>query len=355
MPVDWARVRGEFPALEKWTYLNTATLGLIARRTRAAVDAHLARREELANTDFVTWWDDVDGVRASVARLLNCEAVDIAFLPNASTALALARKAIDWRDGDEILTLCNEFPNQSYGNAELRGVRLVETTLDRFWEAVSPRTRMAAISAVNYQTGLRACWEEMVPRLRDRGILFYVDGTQSFGALVASLAGNAPDLFAVNCYKWACAPAGAAFAFVHPDLRNRLSPQVIGWRSDAGWRDMQNLRQSDPVYADAAEKYEGGMLAFPSLYGLRESLTMMEEIGAAEIEKRTLSLAKACGGDGRSPIVIRDLTGRDPAELAEHLQRNRIVVSARGGKLRVSPHFYNNEADVSKLMDAIGV
>lgn len=354
MPVDWEHVRREFPALEKWTYLNTATIGLIANRTRAAMDEHFARRDDLANTDFVSWWEDVDGLRATIARMIGCTASDIAFLPNASTALALARSAIEWREGDEILTLCNEFPNQSYVNAGLKGTRLVETPLDRFWEFVSPRTRMVAISAVNYQTGLRAHWEEMVPKLRERGILFYVDGTQSFGALVTSLAGQAPDLFAVNCYKWACAPSGAAFAYVHPDLRKRLNPTVVGWRSDAGWRDMKNLKQSDPVYADAAEKYEGGMLAFSSLYGLRASLELMEEIGPAEIEKRTLSLAKACGGDGSSPIVIRDVTGREPAALAEHLQRNRIVVSARGGKLRVSPHFYNNDKDVERLLDTIG-
>jgi selenocysteine lyase/cysteine desulfurase len=354
MPVDWSIVREQFPALKEWTYLNTATMGLIATRTRAAVDAHFARRDELANTDFASWWDDVDRLRATIARMIGCTAADIAFLPNASTALALARSAIEWRDGDEILTLRNEFPNQSYVAATLHGVRLVETPLDRFWECVSARTRMVAISAVNYQTGLRVRWEEMVSKLRERGIVFYVDGTQSFGALVTSLAGNAPDLFAVDCYKWACAPAGAAFAYVHPDLRKRCSPAVVGWRSDAGWRDMHNLRQSDPVFPDAAEKYEGGMLAFPSLYGLGASLEFMREAGPADMEERTLALAKACGGDGISPIVIRDVSGREPTALAEHLRRNRIVVSARGGKLRISPHFYNNEADVTRLLDAIG-
>jgi selenocysteine lyase/cysteine desulfurase len=226
---------------------------------------------------------------------------------------------------------------------------LIETSLDNFWDALTPRTRMVAISAVNYQTGLRAPWEQMSAFLRDRGIFFYVDATQSFGALVTRVDGHAPDMLAVNCYKWACAPPGAAFAYVHPDLRKRLPPNVIGWRSDAGWRNMHNLKHGIPDFPDAAEKYESGLLAFPSLYGLDAALRLMIEIGLPVIEERVLALARACGGNGSSQIAVIPLPEGDAMAIAARLRAERIVVSARRGKLRISPHFYNNEDDIARL------
>lgn len=351
MPVDWRAVREEFPALEQWTYLNTATLGLIPRCGRAAMDAHYARRDALVHTDFNDWWDDVDELRGLIARMIHGAAEDIAFVPNSSAALAIAKSAIRWQPGDEILTLENEFPNQVYAAAGLDGVRLVETTVDRLGEAVTPRTRMLVVSAVNYQTGFRAPWETMVPPLRERGIFTYVDATQSFGALVNDLRGCQPDVYAVNCYKWACAPPGAAFAAIHADVRHALKPSVIGWRSDQGWRDMENLRHGDPDFADAAERFEGGMLAFPSLYGLKAVMEWMLEMGPAEIEARVLGLAKACGGDGSSPIVIRVV--EDARGVAARLREQRIVVSARRGRLRISPHFYNDGRDVERFLASL--
>jgi selenocysteine lyase/cysteine desulfurase len=348
VPVDWAAVREEFPALQKWTYLNTATLGLIPRRARAAVDAHFARRDELAHTDFYDWWDDMDHLRGLIAQMIGAAGEDVAFLPNSSAALAIAKSAIDWKPGDEILTLEDEFPNQVYAGAGLDGVRLVETSVEQFWDRVTPRTRMVAMSAVNYQTGLRAPWEAMIVPLRERGIFTYVDATQSFGALVNDLRGHQPDIYAVNCYKWACAPPGAAFACIHAAVRTVLKPSVIGWRSDRGWRDMENLRHGEPVFSDAAERFEGGMLPFPSLYGLKASVEWMLEIGPAAIEQRVLQLAKACGGEGSSPIVALTVE-EDARGIAARLRERRILVSARRGKLRISPHFYNDENDVEML------
>jgi len=354
MPVDWTAIRAEFPALESWTYLNTATIGLIARRVRAAMDAHSARRDELAHTDFQSWWDDMDELRGVIAQILHAAPDDIAFVQNCGAVLALAKSAVEWRPGDEILTLEDEFPNQVYATAGLEGVRLVETTMLRFWDAITPRTRMVAISAVNYQTGFRADWESMIGTLRERGIVSYVDATQSFGVLVNDLRGHQPDFYAVDCYKWACAPPGAAFACIHDGVRTRVKPSVIGWRSDRGWRDMENLRHGEPVFADAAERFEGGMLAFPSLYGLKASLEWMLEIGPPAIEQRVLELAQACGGDGRSPIVALTVEAALPVDedaraIAARLREQRILVSARRGKLRISPHFYNDEGDVEAV------
>ena len=92
-------------------------------------------------------------------------------------------------------------------------------------------------------------------------MLLYVDGTQSVGALRFDVAAVQPDMLAVDAYKWLLSPNGAAFCYVSPELRQRLEPAVIGWRSHKDWRRPERLHHGEPEFADSAEKYEGGMLA----------------------------------------------------------------------------------------------
>ena len=124
MSVDWEAVRGEFPALRNWTYLNTATFGQLPRRATEAVARHFARRDEMACWDFLSWYDDMERVRQKAARLIHANADDIAFIANASTALGILLAGLDWRTGDRILTLEHEFPNNLYapGLLDRRGL-----------------------------------------------------------------------------------------------------------------------------------------------------------------------------------------------------------------------------------------
>src|SRR5262249_40175653 len=105
MSVDWNTVRCEFPALRNWAFLNTATFGQLPRRATAAVARHFAHRDEQACWDFLEWFDDMDRLRAKAGRLIHCESEDIAFVPNAATALGILLGGLDWRAGDKILTL----------------------------------------------------------------------------------------------------------------------------------------------------------------------------------------------------------------------------------------------------------
>ena len=126
MMPDWKALRAEFPALANWTYLNTATYGQMPRSAADAMCRHLARRNELACDDYLSWFDDMDSIRESCARLVHCEAPDIAFVISASTGLAALVLGLPWQSGDEVLTLDDEFPNQLYVSAMLArfGARL---------------------------------------------------------------------------------------------------------------------------------------------------------------------------------------------------------------------------------------
>jgi selenocysteine lyase/cysteine desulfurase len=366
MTVDWQEVRAEFPALAHWTYLNTATFGQLPLRTSEAVARHFARRDELACSDFLSWFDDADCLRGLVARLVHCTPADVAFVPNAATALSLLIGGLDWRPGDRIVTLEDEFPNNLYYPALCRrqGVEFVESSWEEFFDTVTPRTRLVAISEVNYTTGFRPPLEEISKFLRGRGVLLYVDGTQSLGALQFDVTSTPVDMYAVHAYKWLLSPNGAGFMFVSPELRERLLPNVIGWRSHRGWRQVDNLHHGAPELASEAEKYEGGMLTFPVLCGMQASLEMILELGPAAIEARVLGLAELTRAALRrlgaqlpsdqapyftSSIVAARFEQRPASMLAQELKARRVLVSARHDYLRVSTHFYNNAEDIERL------
>jgi cysteine desulfurase / selenocysteine lyase len=363
---DWKALRAEFPALATWTYLNTATHGQMPRSAADAMNRHLARRDEMACSDFLSWFDDMDAIRASCARLVNCEAPDVAFVVNAATGLATLIMGLSWQPGDEVLTLHDEFPNQLYISAVLGlfGARLRAVPWSEFYRSINPRTRLAVLSTVNYATGWRTPLEEISRHVRERGALLFVDGSQSVGALRFDIKLLRPSVLCVDAYKWMLTPNGAGFLYVDPELRQCLPATVVGWRSDRDWRSVDFLNQGEPVFSQTAEKYEGGMLPFPSLYGMGAVIDLMLEIGPAQIEARVLELARKAremlrrlGAEvnaDESPIVTAILPELDSGELVRSLREQRILVSARHGRLRVSPHFYNDETDLETFREAVG-
>jgi selenocysteine lyase/cysteine desulfurase len=362
----WHAIRAEFPALAHWTYLNTATFGQLARRTTDAVARHFKHRDEFACADFLDWYSDHDRTREAVARFLHCSSDDIAFFQNASIVLSLVMGGIDWRPGDRVVTLHNEFPNHLYWPAVLaeRGAEFLEVDWPQFYDAISPNTRAVLLSTVNYTTGFRPPIQEIAQVLRERGVLFYLDATQSAGALITDVSEIQPDVLAVDAYKWMLAPNGVGFAYFSPRLREILEPNVIGWRSDHRWREVDNLHHGAPVFKSSAEKYEGAMLQSSLIYALGASIEMMMEIGPAAIEQRVLALAGLARDRLRSlgarllydeaphfdsPVIAAQFPDRDVSALAVELRRHRIQVAARHGNLRVSTHFYNNEEDLDQL------
>jgi selenocysteine lyase/cysteine desulfurase len=190
-------------------------------------------------------------------------------------------------------------------------------------------------------------------------VLLYVDGTQGVGALRIDVSRLRPAMLAVHGYKWLLSPTGAGFMYVDPAVRAWLKPNFVGWRSDRNWRRVDNLHHGRPEFTETAEKYEGGMIPFALLYAMEQSVNMVLEVGPEAIEERALALAdrvreviRDCGGeaaDGATPIVAGRFDALDVSAIARQLRSRRVLVSARHGHLRVSPHFYNNEGDVERF------
>lgn len=355
--MDWVEVRKEFPALERWTYLNTATYGQMPRRAVDAMTGHSRRRDELACTDFLDWYTDAQRLRSSVAKLIHAAPNDIAFVPNAATALSIVLAGLALAPGDNVVTLDDEFPNYLYQDAARK------VPWERFYESVDDRTRLVAFSEVNYATGFRPPLAEIARFVSKRGVPLFLDGSQSAGALTFDVRETPVDVLAVHGYKWLMSPTGAGFMYVSPAFRKKLPPNIIGWRSHHDWRNVDRLHSGTPEFKDAAEKYEGGGLPFHLLYAMEASVDWMLEIGPDVIERRVLDLANSIRAmlrgfgaevhDTSSQIVIAGFPGLDASAVARALREQKVVVAARHGRLRVSPHFYNDEGDLNRLETAL--
>jgi len=365
MTPDWSAVRAEFPALANWTYLNSATFGQLPKRGVAAVNQHWAHRDELACSDFLDWYSDADRLRVAVAGLIHCSADDIAFIPHAAAGLGVITSGIDWKRGDNVVTLTDEFPNYLYLSSlsDQYGIEFREVPWSKFYDSIDDRTRLVAVSEVNYATGFRVPVADVSPYLRERNVTFFVDGTQSLGALEFDIRRIQPDVLAVHGYKWMISPTGAGFMYVAPHVRERIRPNAVGWRSHKTWRGVDNLHHGTPEFMATAEKYEGGGLPFPLLYAMEASVNLMLEIGPEVIEQRVLGLAqsarerlRALGAtalDTGSQIVAAKFPGQDVSRIARELKDRRVLVAARHGHLRVAPHFYNDESDLDRLVEEL--
>lgn len=309
-------------------------------------------------------------MRADIGSLFGVTADDVAFIPNTSYALSLMVHALDWEIGDEVLTFENEFPNQIYAPAllEERGVRLRTVPLSRWRASLSHRTKLVALSHTNYATGEHADIDGMADAVHACGGVLYVDGTQTAGVRQVCFGASPPDVYAVNAYKWMNTPPGVGFLLAPADTRQWLEPHTVGWRSHKDWRNVNDLHLGAPEFAMTAERYEGGMLPFVNLFAMRESVRMVLEIGLDVVEARVLALsgrvsgalqALGCtpyhGPEGAGHIVAARLPdGVDPGVVAKQLEARHVLVSARHGFLRISPHFYNDEGDVDAFAGALG-
>ena len=150
---------------------------------REAVARHWQHRDEFACTDFLSWYDDADRLRASIAKLIGATSDDIAFVDNAAGALGIVLAALDLKPDDNVVTLQDEFPNYL-----VHCRRCAKYLGNASYDAIDDKTRLVAISEVNYATGFRPPLEELSKFTRERGIILFVDGTQSLGALTIDLS-----------------------------------------------------------------------------------------------------------------------------------------------------------------------
>ena len=370
------QVRSFFPHLEHTTYLNHAAVGPLSTRVREAVSDHLDERHGAAPDapieNFDSFQPVVKRAKTRVAETLSCESEQVEFVPNTSAGLNLLTRGLDWRAGDRIAVPDGSFPTNvyPYQNLASEGVSVdfVPTeegkfTVDALEETLRPETRLLSVSWVHFLSGCRADLEAIGALCDARDVLFCVDAIQGLGALQVDVHAAKVDFLAAGGHKWLMAPQGVGVIYCHEDLMEALRPPA-GWLH--GPIDWEHLDRYDLTFHDDARRFRTGTLNAVGIVALDAALGLYLEAGREWCEKRVLSLSATLADE----LAARGLPryGTDdpahasgivtvapdrPERLYEHLKDHNIVAALRNRKVRFAPSYYNNDADLRVLLDAV--
>ena len=373
--VDWERWRRQMPVAERWAYFDHAAVAPLTGPARRAI---IDWSEEAARSGDVAWppWrKQIDQLRAMVAQWIHADQAEIALIRNTTEGINLVAEGYPWQSGDNVVTLADEFPTNQYPWLHLadRGVetRRLPTEdgrvdLDRLAAACDRRTRLLSISWVGYAGGWRNDLDQVARLAHQQGALLFVDAIQGLGVFPLDVQATPIDFLAADGHKWMMGPEGAGVFFIRREHLDRLRTVGVGWNSVAAANDFSRI---ELTLKNDASRYEGGSHNMLGLIALKASLELLTQFGAEAISRRVLEITdRACQrladagavihSDRRpghqSGIVSFELPGRDPQEVRRRCLDQHVVLSCRAGRLRISPHAYNNEADLDRLLGAIG-
>jgi selenocysteine lyase/cysteine desulfurase len=369
--------RREFPVCDGKVFLAHAGVCPLPRRVVDAMKQYIEACAHEHQENVLP--DEVIGeTRALAAQLIEAGEGEIAFVGSTSMGLAMVAAGLPWERGDNVVCYRDDYPANVYPwmDLERRGVeaRFVEATplgnvtVEDVERVVDKKTRLVSLASVHFQTGWRLDVDRIGRFLRERGILFCLDGIQSFGALRTSM--KFVDFAAADAHKWLLGPLGTAIFYVRREHFERFHPPLVGWNSASS---PNFITQESLAFRRDARRYEPGSLNLAGIVGLRAALQLIHECGIEIIEARVLALAEraitsgvkagftvlgAAKGKGLSGIVSLMAEGRDVAKLHARLEAVQVVTSlryCRDGKqcLRLSPHFYNHEDEIAKLFAQI--
>lgn len=372
MPSLSEKYRGAFPACEERTYLNCAAVAPGSARVQAAINAWLADHVAQGNMGSSAWWERAARTRARTAELIGASASEVAFVKSTSHGLATVAEGLDWRPGDEVaVASVLEYPSNVYAWKHLadRGVALREirvtdgaVTPESVDEAIGPRTRLVAVSSVQFASGHRTDVHAIGQLCRDRDVLFVVDAIQQAGAFPIDVKASGIHAMAACSHKWMLGVLGIGFLYVDRDLLPHLRPPLVGWHSVENAFDFDGTRFD--LRTDAS-RLEEAAPAFPMVYGLGAAVDMLLEAGVGNTAAHiTALLDRAAGALGSigcevSPApehragILMIRPAADVDALAEACRERNIAVSVRRGRLRLSPHLYNNEDDIDALVEVL--
>lgn len=367
------RYRKEFPVTGKLIYLDHAGIAPVSTRVVQAVREYLEEASTGGAFHYPAWAHRIAETRSACARLVNAGPDEIAFVRNTSHGLSLVAEGLAWKGGDNVLYYEKEFPSNIYPwqNLARKGVTarpipsaggraLIEDTE----QLMDRNTRLVAISSVQFSNGFRTDLKRLGELCRSRNILFCVDAIQSLGLLPMDVQECSIDFLSADAHKWLMGPEGIGIFYCRREHAGKLNPPLTGWKSVRNELDFDHPRF---LLKGDALRFEEGSLNLAGMFGLGAAIGLLQEAGIGNIEERVLGLgdviireAKKRGFQVLTPGKRTERGGNitiagsfDPGAMRDRLRDRGIMVNARGGGLRVSPHFYNTADEIMKLFGSI--
>jgi cysteine desulfurase / selenocysteine lyase len=365
-----------FPVTRQRAYLNHAALGSLSTRTVQVLGEHLAQHSASGSEASPGWNTQRERTRAKMARWVGADPGEIAMVKNTPEAMSLVANGLRFQPGDRVIICDLEFPANAspWLGLARQGVETLvipseggRVPEERIIDAIDDRTRLVALSWVQFSTGYRSDLRTIARACHARGALLAVDVMQGLGALAFDVRDLDVDFFGAASHKWLLGPAAIGWFFCRRELLERVEVTVLGQGNYQRGPDTSWLDYELPLWPDA-RRFEPGIANSLCVAGLEATLDLLAEVGieriqgqvqylsdraAAGVVEKGYILAAPRDGDHWSGVVSFRSDRTPSAELFRRLEQHHVVVSLREGMIRVSPHFYNNEADIDRLLAAL--
>jgi selenocysteine lyase/cysteine desulfurase len=360
-----------FPILRHWDFFNHAAVCPLPHVTAEVLRSFATQAEDASYVDS-GWYPQVEALRDSTAKLIHCDRDEVALVKNTSEGLSTVAQGIDWRPGDRIVTTAFEYPANMYPWMDLARRKHIEfATVIPQTEAIlaaldHPKTRMLSLSHVQFASGQRHDLVTIGQFCRQRGILFCIDAIQSLGVLPVDVRQMQIDFLSADGHKWLLGPEGAGIFYCRRELAAQVHPPMIGWLNVTKSSDYDHY---DFTLRPDARRFECGTHNVPGFLMLKASIDLLLEVGIQAISARIKALtdqlveglqhsgckiASPRDHEQWSGIVSFDCpSGRNQELVASLRKDHRVELVVRGGRVRASPHFYNTEAQIERLIELV--
>lgn len=371
-------IRKDFPALEEYVYLNSSSISLMPLPVQKAL-SDFSNRINYAGT--VSFDEDaeigsVEDTRVALAKLFNCSPDNIAVTGSATEGLC--QVAWGLQPKGKIVTVDIEFPSDATAwarvarqtGARLEFIRAKDRpdalTTEEVIAAIDDETSVVAISHAQYSNGLVVDINAIARACHAKNAVCVVDAVQSSGIVPIDLSTSEVDVLVAGGYKWLCGPFGAAALYIRDEMKNRLEPTFVGWRS---MRDPYFFDATRYEYGDGLRGYEYSTMSYAAGYALGMSVNYINNLGIENVQRQAQKVARYlmerlddAGAQVLTPredhrrtgTVFARFPGLDGEQVASRLNKNNVVVSPRFNGTRFSCHFFNNESDIDRAMEVLG-
>lgn len=369
-------LRALFPITERLVYLNHAAVSPLPTPTIKATEAQLHDVFENGSMHFRQWLSVKEEARRLLASLLGARPEQVAFMRNTSDSLSTVANGLRWKAGDNIVTFRHEFPSNIYPWLRLRDTHGVEIRMcgerngrvdqEEMCNLIDNRTRLVAISQVQFASGFRANIARLAEATRQKDALLVVDVIQGLGVVPTNVEQEGIDVAAGAGHKWLLTPEGVGYLYLSDRARERIEPTLVGWVSVQSPEDYDNF---DQPWNRCTLAWETGTGPNALIHGLKASLELLASVGTKRIsnylEELTDYLCERLEGlaydlvSSRTPedksqiVCIKHRNGLSSMELYRRLAEQNIITAPRGDRLRIAPHFYNNHEDIERLLSAL--
>ena len=369
-------LRALFPITKSAIYLNHAAVSPLPTPTFEAVERQLKDVRDNGSLNFRDWLAVKEQTRDLLATLLGARPKQLAFVRNTSDGLSTVANGLRWQAGDNIVTFSREFPSNIYPWLRLRDTSGVEVRMceerngridpDELEGLVDKRTRVIAISHVQYASGFRSDLLRLGRVARRQDALLVVDTIQSLGVVPLNVEDELVDVAAGASHKWLLGPEGVGYLYLSDRARERIQPTLVGWVSVPNPEDYDNFEQG---WNRGTLAWETGTGPTALIHGLKASLELLINAGtkaiANHLESLTNHLCERLNSkdyeivSSREPceksqiVCIRHRGDLSSMRLYSELKKQNIVTAPRGDRLRIAPHLYNTLDDIDILIESL--